>query len=139
MILIVVGFLPAVWGGINHILPYEISRSISHKIAKKETDYATTRILSGIVLYPLFYGVQIYWVWKHVSFPVAAVYGGTLPMFGAFAFYYWDKVQLLWDEIQLFFMMLTRRRLIENLKQQRERLIATIDEAKEDYLKHASV
>ena len=127
----------ALWGGVNHFLPYQISRWVSRKIAKRETDYATVRILCGMILYPLFYTAQIYWVRSRVGWPVALAYGGTLPMFGAFAYYYGEKFEAFRGDLKLFLVMLTRRQLLNQLKRRRERLIAEIDRAKEDYL-HAA-
>ena len=137
VLLLVVSFPVALWGIINHFLPYQITRWISRRIAKKETDYATARILSGIVLYTLFYAAQIYWVLRQFGPLVAAIYGGTLPLFGAFAYYYWDKIRIVSGDLQLFWMMLTRKRLLEQLQQMRAELITQMDQAKEDYLQQA--
>ncbi|MCI0604278.1 lysophospholipid acyltransferase family protein [bacterium] len=134
VVLLLISFPLALWGGINHFLPFQITRWITRKIAKKETDYATTRILSGIVFYTLFYVAQIYWVLREFGPFVAAIYGGTLPLFGAFAYYYWDKIRIISGDLQLFWMMLTRKRLLEQLQQMRAELIAEMDQAKEDYL-----
>jgi 1-acyl-sn-glycerol-3-phosphate acyltransferase len=134
ILLLIAGFPLALWGGINHFVPYQLTRWISRKVAKKETDYATTRILSGILLYSIFYSVQIYWVLQRFGILAALVYGCTLPVSGWFAYYYWDKFQASMANLQLYRLMLTRSQLLNQLKQKREELIAEMDRAKEDYL-----
>ncbi|HSP05605.1 MAG TPA: lysophospholipid acyltransferase family protein [Acidobacteriota bacterium] len=132
--LLLIGLPGALYGGINHFLPYEISRWVSRKVAKRETDYATVRILCGILLYPLFYAAQIYWVMEHWGWMEGLIYGITLPVFGAFAYYYWEKFKRLRGELQLFFVMITRKQLVRLLQKQREHLIAEMDQAREEYL-----
>lgn len=132
--LLIAGLIPALWGMINHFLPYQITRWLSRKIAKAETDYATVRILSGILLYTIFYTAQIYFVLSRFGWGAAAIYGITLPLFGAFAYYYSEKVKLLKGDIRLFWVLMTRRKLIVQLQTRRERLIEQMDRAKEEYL-----
>jgi 1-acyl-sn-glycerol-3-phosphate acyltransferase len=135
IILMIITLPIGLWGAINHFLPYRLSRFFTRKIAKRETDYATVRILSGIVLYSLFYGVQIYFVLRRYGLIPASVYGLTLPMFGAFAYYYKEKFRVMRDDFKSFFVLITRKSLLKNLIHQRERLINTMDEAKEEYLR----
>jgi 1-acyl-sn-glycerol-3-phosphate acyltransferase len=134
-VLLMIAAMPVgIWGALNHFLPYQISRWVSRKMASKETDYATVRIISGIILYPLFYAAQIWLVMKRFGWIPAIVYGATLPMLGAFAYYYWEKFRRIRGDLQLFFVMLTRKKLIEHLMERREHLIAEMDQAKERYL-----
>ena len=135
VVLMLICLPPALWGAVNHFLPYRISRMVSRRIAKKETDYATVRILSGIVLYSLFYVVQIYTVFRWFGLIAAVIYGITLPIAGAFAYYYKEKFLKMRDDFKLLFIMITRKQLLQKLLEQRERLIAIMDEAKEEYLR----
>jgi 1-acyl-sn-glycerol-3-phosphate acyltransferase len=135
IVLLVIFLPPALWGAANHFFPYQFSRLISQKIAKKETDYATVRILSGIVLYTLFYVVQIYAVFRWLGLFPASIYGITLPIAGAFAYYYKEKFRKMREDLKLFSIMFTRKQLLQKLVEQRERLIALMDEAKEEYLR----
>ncbi len=135
VVLMIICFPPALYGAANHFLPYRISRIVSRKMAKKETDYATVRILSGIVLYSIFYIAQIYAVFRWFGLIAAIVYGITLPIAGAFAYYYKEKFLKMRDDFKLLFIMITRKQLLQKLLEQRERLIAIMDEAKEEYLR----
>lgn len=138
VILLLAGFPLALWGGVNHFLPYQISRWTSRHVAKRETDYATVRILSGILLYSAFYSAQIYWTLTRFGWFVGLLYGSTLPFFGAFVYFYWEKFKQFRSDLRLFFVILTRKQLLAQLIRRRERLIAELDRAKEDYL-HAIV
>jgi glycerol-3-phosphate O-acyltransferase/dihydroxyacetone phosphate acyltransferase len=135
IVLMLICLPPALWGAINHFLPYQISRIISRKIAKRETDYATVRILSGIVLYTAFYVAQIYAVFRWFGLFPAIIYGITLPIAGAFAYYYKEKFRKMREDFKLLSIMFTRKQLLQKLVEQRERLIALMDEAKEEYLR----
>lgn len=134
-VLLLICLPPALWGAVNHFFPYQISRLVSRKIAKKETDYATVRILSGMVLYTLFYAAQIYAVFRWFGLFPAIIYGITLPIAGAFAYYYKEKFRKMREDLKLFSIMITRKQLLQKLVEQRERLIALMDEAKEEYLR----
>jgi glycerol-3-phosphate O-acyltransferase / dihydroxyacetone phosphate acyltransferase len=135
LVLLLICLPPALWGALNHFLPYRLSRIISRKVAKKETDYATVRILSGIVLYTLFYVAQIYAVFRWLGLFPAIIYGITLPIAGAFAYYYKEKFRKMREDFKLLSIMITRKKLLQKLVEQRERLIALMDEAKEEYLR----
>jgi glycerol-3-phosphate O-acyltransferase / dihydroxyacetone phosphate acyltransferase len=135
VILLVICLPPALWGAANHFFPYQISRLVSRKVAKRETDYATVRILSGIVLYTLFYAAQIYAVLRWFGLFPAIIYGITLPIAGAFAYYYKEKFRKMREDLKLLSIMITRKQLLQRLVEQRERLIALMDEAKEEYLR----
>jgi 1-acyl-sn-glycerol-3-phosphate acyltransferase len=133
-VLLIIGFPFALWGSLNHFLPYHLSRWISQRMARKETDYATVRILCGVILYPISYAAQIYWTLENLGWLPAILYGMTLPLFGAFAYYYWDKFKTFRKTLKLFFVMLTRRQLILQMKAKREKIIEALDHAKEEYL-----
>jgi glycerol-3-phosphate O-acyltransferase / dihydroxyacetone phosphate acyltransferase len=133
-ILLIAGFPFAIWGTLNHFLPYRISRWISRKIAKRETDYATARIVSSVLLYPLFYALQIKWTLNRYGWITALIYGSTLPTFGAFAYYYWEKFRILRSDLRLFYVLITRKNLVRQLQKRREKLISEMDRAREDYL-----
>jgi 1-acyl-sn-glycerol-3-phosphate acyltransferase len=135
VILMLLALPPGIYGAVNHFLPYQLSRWISRKIAKRETDYATVRILCGIILYTFFYVVQIYVVLRWLGLIRAAIYGFTLPMSGAFAYYYWEKFRAMREDFRSFFVLLTRKRLLSHLIRQRAQLIETMDQAKEEYLR----
>ena len=135
VVLMIVCLPLALWGAANHFFPYRISRIASRRIAKKETDYATVRILSGILLYTIFYVAQIYAVLRWVGLFPAIIYGITLPIAGAFAYYYKEKFRKMREDFKLIFIMITRKQLLQRLVEQRERLIATLDQAKEEYLR----
>lgn len=134
ILLLSVGLIPAVWGIVNHFFPYQISRWLSRRISKTETDYATVRILSGIVLYSIFYIVQIYAVLRLWGWTIAAIYGFSLPIFGGFAYYYLEKYKRFRGSLQLAFVFLTRKNLIAHLIESRKKLIQELDKAKEEYV-----
>jgi glycerol-3-phosphate O-acyltransferase / dihydroxyacetone phosphate acyltransferase len=134
ILLLGAGLIPAAWGILNHFFPYQISRWLSRRISKTETDYATVRILSGILLYSIFYTVQIYVVLRNWGWTAAFIYGVTLPMFGGFAYYYLEKYKKFRGSLQLAFVFLTRKKLIGQLIERRRKLIQELDLAKDEYV-----
>jgi creatinine amidohydrolase/Fe(II)-dependent formamide hydrolase-like protein len=52
------------YGLVVNGLPYLLPRWLARRTARKETDYATTRLLASIVAFPLFWALEIWIVWR---------------------------------------------------------------------------
>jgi len=51
------------YGVVVNALPYLVPRWLARRLARKETDYATIRLLASIVSFPLFWGWRRGW-WR---------------------------------------------------------------------------
>ena len=55
------GFPLFAYGALVNALPYYVPRWLAHRMARKETDYATTRLLASVVAFPVFWGSRPGW------------------------------------------------------------------------------
>src|SRR5262249_13648340 len=80
-------------------LPYFVPRWLARRLARKETDYATIRLLASIVAFPLFWGLETWLVARTVGRWWAAAFALSLPLSGTIAYRYligagWLRVRL---------------------------------------------
>ncbi len=123
-----------VYGVLVNGLPYFLPRWISHRTARKETDYATTRLLASVVAIPLFWGLETWLVWRLAGALWAGVFALTLPLSGLFAYHYLGGLGRLRGQIRLEAMSLYRRQVASRLLDARRGIIADLERAKTDYL-----
>ena len=76
------------YGAVVNALPYLIPRWLARRTARKETDYATTRLLASIVAYPLFWGLQTWIVAQLLGRHAALLFALSLPISGVIAYRY---------------------------------------------------
>jgi glycerol-3-phosphate O-acyltransferase/dihydroxyacetone phosphate acyltransferase len=115
-------------------LPYFVPRWLARRMAKKETDYATTRLLASIVSFPLFWGLETWIVWRLAGAGWAALFALSLPLSSLLAYRYLGGIARLKSQIGFGMLALTRRTLATRLLVERQNLIAEIERAKTDYL-----
>src|SRR5437667_1772329 len=84
----VVGFPIFVYGAVVNGLPYYVPRWLSRRMAHKETDYMTIRLLARIVAYPLFSGLETWLVARWAPPRWTAAFALSLPISGVIAYRY---------------------------------------------------
>ena len=115
-------------------LPYFVPRWLARRLARKETDYATIRLLASIVAFPLFWGVETWLVARAAGPWWAAAFALSLPISGTIAYRYligagWLRVRLRFAALAVTQSQAARRLLTE-----REAIVAELERAKQDYL-----
>lgn len=123
-----------VWGLAGSGLPYAIPRWIARRVASKETDYATVRLLSSIVAFPLFWSLEVWIVWAAFGDRTALVFALTLPVTGLLAFRYRAGAARLRHELTFLRLSLTRRQTARRMLAERRELLVELERAKTDYL-----
>jgi hypothetical protein len=116
-------------------LPYLLPRLIAHRTARKETDYATTRLLASIVAFPLFWALEIWIVWRLAGLGWALGFAASLPVSGLLAYRYLGGVSRLQNQLRFGWLSLTHRRFATRLLDERQALVAELERAKDDYLR----
>jgi glycerol-3-phosphate O-acyltransferase/dihydroxyacetone phosphate acyltransferase len=122
------------YGAVVNALPYLIPRLIAHRVARKETDYATTRFLAAVVAIPLFGALETWGVAHLFGARVAVPFAISLPISGAIAYRYLVgagrvRGRLRFARFNLWHEAEARRLLLE-----REGIITDLERAKNDYL-----
>jgi 1-acyl-sn-glycerol-3-phosphate acyltransferase len=77
-----------VYGAVVNALPYYLPRWLAHRLAHKETDYMTIRLLAGIVAFPLFWGLETWLVSAWASASWTITFALSLPISGVIAYRY---------------------------------------------------
>ena len=130
----VVGFPFFVYGALVNGLPYFLPRLLAHRMARKETDYATIRLLASIVAYPVFWAVEI-WVALRVAGPkVAALFALSLPISGLIAYRYLAGAGRFRSRLRFNVLAVTQAAAARRLVAERAEILAELDRAKNEWL-----
>jgi glycerol-3-phosphate O-acyltransferase/dihydroxyacetone phosphate acyltransferase len=115
-------------------LPYLLPRWLARRTARKETDYATTRLLASIVAFPLFWTIEIWIVWRLLGSAWALGFALSLPLSGLLAYRYLGGASRLRSQLRLGFLSLTHHQAATHLLSERQALVAELERAKDEYL-----
>jgi 1-acyl-sn-glycerol-3-phosphate acyltransferase len=121
------------YGAVVNALPYYVPRWLAHRMARKETDYATIRLLASILAFPLFWGLEIGVVGRLAGAGWAAAFALSLPLSGLIAYRY--LIGAGWLRVRLRFAALaaTQSQAARRLVAEREAIVAELERAKQDY------
>jgi glycerol-3-phosphate O-acyltransferase/dihydroxyacetone phosphate acyltransferase len=123
-----------VYGALVNAPAYFLPRWLARRVATRETDYATTRLLASVVAFPLFWGLETVIVWHLAGAAWAVIFAASLPPTGLLAYRYLGGARRLGSQIRFGLLSLTRRQAASRLLETRETIIALLDRAKTDYL-----
>jgi glycerol-3-phosphate O-acyltransferase/dihydroxyacetone phosphate acyltransferase len=115
-------------------LPYLLPRWLAHRTARKETDYATTRLLASVLAFPIFWALEIWIVWRLTSLGWAFLFALSLPISGLLAYRYLRGVGRLRSQLRFGWLALTHRHSAARLLAERRALVSELERAKDDYL-----
>jgi 1-acyl-sn-glycerol-3-phosphate acyltransferase len=122
------------YGVIVNALPFFVPRWLARRIARKETDYATTRFLLSIVALPICWGAETWLVWRLAGPLVATVFLLSLPVSGILAHRYLVGAGRLGAHLRLGALSVTRHQTATRLLEERQAIMDELDRAKNDYL-----
>lgn len=131
LLVLIVGLPFYLFGLLTNYLPYILPAQIARWISSDITYRAPIMMTVGLVVFPLFYGVEIWAVqslfhvaWATISFAIA------LPLSGYFVLWYWDiatRLGHLWQALRLFRQ---RPTLMQSLSAERTAIFKVLEEAK---------
>jgi 1-acyl-sn-glycerol-3-phosphate acyltransferase len=122
------------YGALVNALPYLVPRWLSWRVARKETDYATVRLLTSIVAFPLFWGLETWMVWRAAGSLWALLFLASLPVAGLVAYHYMSGLGRLRSQVRLGTLALLSGHAASRLLVGRQAIIAELERAKADYL-----
>jgi 1-acyl-sn-glycerol-3-phosphate acyltransferase len=129
-----VGFPFFVYGAAVNALPYLLPRALAHRTARKETDYATTRLLASIVAYPLFYALETWAVLRLLGPTAATLFALSLPISGLIAYRYLAGAGRFQRRLRFNALMLTHAAAARRLVAERSEILTELERAKQDWL-----
>ena len=130
----VVGFPVFAYGLAVNALPFFVPRWLARRMSHKETDYATVRLLTSIVVLPLFWTLETWIVWRVAGPGWALLFVVSLPISGVLAYHYLRGLGRLRRAVRFGALALTRAQAARTLIAERQALVAELDRAKDDYL-----
>ena len=122
------------YGLVVNGLPYLLPRWLARRTARKETDYATTRLLASIVAFPVFWTLEVWIVWRLLGPAWALGFALSLPVSGLLAYRYLGGVGRLRNQLRFGVLSLTHRQSATRLLAERQALVAELERARDDYL-----
>ena len=135
ILFIILGFPVYLYGLINNYLPFEIPGWVASRISKSIEFRGPIAMVLGTFTFLIFYTVQIILVHRffHLTWLTIA-YGVSLPLSGAFTYYYWHTVAYIRSRWHLISLFWKRSHLIANLITEREAIISEFEKARQEYM-----
>jgi len=122
------------YGAVVNALPYFVPRWLARRMARKETDYATIRLLASVVAFPVFWALEIWLVWRAAGPAWAAAFALSLPLSGLIAYRYLIGAGWLRSRLRFARLAATQNQIARRLIAEREAIVAELERAKQDYL-----
>jgi 1-acyl-sn-glycerol-3-phosphate acyltransferase len=91
--LMILGLPLALWGLLTHLLPLILVRWIAGKLTHDEDQRATNVIFAGVLVFPLFYVLQLALAALFLTSGWLLVYLVSVPYCGAYAIAWFDRAQ----------------------------------------------
>jgi 1-acyl-sn-glycerol-3-phosphate acyltransferase len=123
-----------VYGALVNLAPYLTPRWLARRLARKETDYATVRLLASIVAFPVFYALEIWLVFRVAGAPTAALFALSLPLSGLIAYRYLAGAGRFRSRLRFALLAATHEAAARRLVAERAAIVAELERAKTEWL-----
>ena len=130
----VIGLPVFLYGAAVNALPYLVPRWLAQTFARKETDYATIRLLASMVAFPFGWGLQTWLVWRAAGAGWALAFAVSLPLTGLAAYHYLRGAKRLRARLGFAVLALTHRHAASRLLVERRAILEELERAKTDFL-----
>jgi hypothetical protein len=122
------------YGAAVNFLPYYLPGWLAGRMARRETDYATIRLLTSIVAFPLFWALETSLVGWVAGLRWALAFFLSLPLGGLIAYRYLVGTGRLRHQLRFGALLLTRAQEARRLLAERREIIEALERTKRDYL-----
>lgn len=121
IIFLLIGLPAFLFGLVHNILPYKLTDLLIPKITKEVEYYAPIAVLLGLIFYPLTYlgfmfGVKI---WLDLTFWQQFGYFWTMPLFGMFAYSFYNYLKHISFKWKFVFLMINNKQTMIDLQEQK--------------------
>ena len=125
---------PAMWGFVANAIPYNLTR-IAALQAPDEPMRAFTGLLSGTLIFSLFYGGMTWGVWSASagSLILTSLFLLSLPVTGFFFLRYRRQISKYRNRILTRTLFVSRQRLVDALLAERDELVRAFDELRDHF------
>lgn len=112
----------ALWGIINSIIPFILTRFIARKFSKGKDQYDTAKMVLGLFFFWIFWASQTIMVYKTTGTTAALLYALSLPVSAAIALFFRKERQRIWENLRVFVLFIRKRKLKRYLEGKRKRI-----------------
>jgi glycerol-3-phosphate O-acyltransferase/dihydroxyacetone phosphate acyltransferase len=130
----IVGLPLFAYGAAVNFLPYYMPGWLAGRMARRQTDYATTRLLASVVAFPLFWALETSLVGWAAGLRWALAFFLSLPLGGVIAYRYLVGTERLRHQLRFGALLLTRAQEARRLLAERREIVEELERAKRDYL-----
>src|SRR5262249_37025567 len=104
--LLLVGAPFALFGAINHAIPYGMVTWLAHKLSTDKDHWATNAVYPSFVIFPIFYAIQLILAWYLLPAFWAGLYTVALPYTGFIALLYGERLGAMLRRLRTFLYFL---------------------------------
>ncbi len=124
--LLLIGAPFAVFGAVNHAIPYLLVRWIARRLSKDKDHWATNVIFPSLAIFPIFYILQIALAWIWLPTLWATLYTLALPYTGYIALLYFERLAATWRRLRTYRFFRRNRDKQQELMNDGREIIAEI-------------
>ncbi len=128
----IVGLPLFTYGAAVNFLPYYLPGWLAGRMSRRQTDYATIRLLASVVAFPLFWVLETLLIGWVAGLRWALVFFLSLPLGGLLAYRYLVGTGRLRHQLRFGALLLTRAQEARRLLAERREIIAELER---DYLR----
>lgn len=122
LLIILVAVPLGVWGFLNSILPYLLTKLAEYLFVKSQDQVHTVKILAGTLLFSVFWLTQTYYVYEYFGLSYAILYFVLLiPSSLSALVIYHEQAQII-DNLRVFYVVLKHRNLRRFLIRKRKNI-----------------
>jgi len=130
----IVGLPLFAYGAAVNFLPYYLPGWLAARMSRRQTDYATTRLLASVVAFPLFWALETALVGWAAGRRWALAFFLSLPVGGLIAYRYLVGTGRLRHQLGFGALLFTRAQEARRLLAERRQILDELERAKRDYL-----
>jgi hypothetical protein len=130
----IVGLPLFAYGAAVNFLPYYLPGWLAGRMSRRQTDYATIRLLASVVAFPLFWSLETSLVGWAAGLRWALAFFLSLPLGGLIAYRHLVGTGRLRHQLRFGALLLTRAQEARRLLAERREIVEELERAKRDYL-----
>jgi hypothetical protein len=133
---VLLGALPALFGFVTGAIPYYLSKGVSKKVlssTKHAPSLSFIHIVAGIVAFPLFYGLEIWWLSRYASDAATLAFILLLIPTGLFARFYIRRIWKLFSHLGGRVSLWMKLRAITQVTHAQKDLLRRMDHMRDRY------
>ncbi len=122
IVILLIGLPLFFWAVLNSFIPFYLTRHLAQFFAKSSDQYDTAKILLGLFLFSIFWGLQTYFVYQYFGLKIMLAYFFSLIVGSTVVLRMHKDIFSIKENIYVFFLFVRNRGLKEHLIAQRNNL-----------------